>query len=92
MTIKFIKLKTGDDVVSQVEESGKTILLKVPARVTSRQVSDSDAPKMMVELFLPHAKGFSGTIQKSDVLLIEDVNPALKEYYTENILSMIPTL
>lgn len=92
MTIKFIKLKSGEDIVSEIEESGKTITLKVPARVITIRTSEVETPKMMVELFLPHIKGFSGTIQKSDILLIEEVGPSLKTYYTENILSMIPTL
>lgn len=91
MTIKFIKLKNGDDIVSDVEqETADTLKLKVPARVSTIK-KDGDDPKTAVDLYLPHVKGFSASVQKTDILIMEDANPALKEYYTEHILDMMPT-
>ena len=84
MTVKFIKLVNGDDLVSQIEEFDDVIDLTMPARV--RVVREEGAPKTLVELYLPHIKGFSCSIPASSVLLTAEPNDSLLTYYSENIL------
>lgn len=84
--IKFLKLITGEDIVSEVEEHDTTFFLKTPAVVKKIMVEDASigqqVPRSIVEPFTPHVKGHNVHINKNKVLFIGEPIPTLADYYT----------
>lgn len=88
MTIKFIKLTTGDELVADVEDHGDKITM-TNAALFSVQFDFGEkpaAPKTRVDIFAPHAKGLKMTVSKNHVLCIEEPQDGLLQYYTETFL------
>jgi hypothetical protein len=92
MTVKFLKLVSGDELIGNYEDNGNTVVISKPAKI-SIELEFTDPPtqpKSRVDVFAPHAKGLKFTIAKAHILFAEDPHPTLVEYYNNTFLSGLP--
>lgn len=88
--IKFVKLLTGDNVVSLIEDKGDSIVMTWPSAIENIPEPEENGPRTRVVPFLPHSQGHTATIHKSKVLFITEPVAQLKDYYEKTVLSMLP--
>lgn len=90
--IKFLKLITGEDIISKIEEKDQSFILIWPNAIKYEYLDGESAPRSRIEPYAPHVKGHTVEINKQNVLFIADPVPPLQEYYETNILSSLPKL
>lgn len=89
--IRFIKLVTGEELVSFTEDKGDYYLLSTPVRMTT-QLSFEDppvAPQTRIDLWCPHLAELKYKIKKDKVVFIEDPHQNLADHYKENYLEKV---
>ena len=92
MTIKFIKLISGEELVADATENGDKVTITKPARITLHyDVNDPQSqPKSRVDIFAPHTKDLTFTLNRQHILVMEEPHPSLATYYTDTFLKGIP--
>ena len=92
MTVKFIKLVSGEELVTEVVENGDKIKMTKPARITLHyDVNTPESqPKSRVDIFAPHTKNLEFNVDRQHLLIMEDPHPSLLDYYNNTFLKGLP--
>ena len=92
MTVKFVKLITGDELITQCEDKGDSVVLTKAAKI-SVNFGFGDPPPMpqtRVDVFSPHTHGLRFTVSKQHVLCVEEPHASLRDYYNSTFLPGLP--
>lgn len=92
MSVKFVKLVSGDELVTEVQDNGDHVVIIKPAKISTlfEFTEPTPTPKTRVDVFAPHSQGLRFKISKQHVLFIEDPHPTLLEYYNTSFLPSLP--
>ena len=88
--IKFLKLVSGNNVVSEVEDFGNSVYLKWPMELTDNADAAEGEPKVRIDPFAAHVRGHCVKIDKTAILFAGEPVPTLRDYYEKTFGSMIP--
>ena len=95
MEIKLLKLKNGEDLISQivesVEDSKLYVRLREPVRIVIIPQQPGYQPQIGMVKWVPLANTNEFEILKNEVLLITDPNDELKNGYSQQFGSGIVT-
>jgi hypothetical protein len=92
MSVKFVKLVSGDELVTEVQDNGDSVVLTKAAKISSlfEFADPPPTPKTRVDVFAPHSQGLRFKISKQHIIFIEDPHPTLLEYYNSSFLPGLP--
>lgn len=81
--IKFLRLKTGEDIISFCIPNGKTLMLKYPLNMIISYNRKIDKQELQLAYWLPASilEKNEAELSISDVLFSSDPNDSFKEYY-----------
>lgn len=94
MSIKFVKITTGEELIGTVQDFPDYIIFTNVAKISTHYTFEDppEQPKTRVDVWAPHANGLSFKISKSQCIFIEDAHPSLVEYYNTNFVPKIGTV
>jgi hypothetical protein len=83
-TVKFMRLVSGEDIISEINEDGKVnLLLTNPMRVLVDADLDVGKQTIYMHTWIPQgiAKGNMCNINKKDIVFVAEIEEDIKEYY-----------
>jgi hypothetical protein len=91
MAIKYIKLVSGDELVSEVEEKENHFVLTRAALISTHFTFEAtpEPPKTRIDIYCPHVSGLVFNIKKEHVLFCEDAHPGIETYYTDTFVAQL---
>lgn len=90
--IKYIRLISGEEIVSDVEIKEASYVLNNPAILKTVETGDPERPlQNRVEPFALHAKKRIISIDSDKVLFVTDPVVSLEEYYAKTYLGETPS-
>ena len=87
--IKYVKLTTLDELISEVKEVEDGYQFIWPMRVYVTRDEEGEM-RNQVSPYVPHVKTHTVTISKDKIVFIADPIPSLLEYYENNVKAMLP--
>ena len=93
MEVKLLRLTTGEDIVAEVTYSDDTITtIKKPfVLIPMAQNPGSNAEtKLYFSPFIPFADNEEMNIKESNIIVINEANPEIKENYLNYIGAIVP--
>lgn len=83
-TVSFIRLLTGDDLLAEIVKSLKTkIVIKNPMLILNNVELEEGRQTLILYPWIPQgiALGNTAEIRISNILLINEIEPEIKDYY-----------
>lgn len=89
--IRFLKLVTGEEIVSFTEDKGDYYILSTPVKITTHMTFEDPptAPVTRIDLWCPHLATLKYKLKKDTVLFCEEPHPSLAEHYKTNYLEKV---
>ena len=93
MNVKLLRLTTGEDIVAEVtysDESITTISKPFVLIPTAQNPGSSAETKLYFSPFIPYADDEQMSIKESNIIIVNEPKPEIKENYLNYIGAVVP--